>query len=331
MLTELPNLKRLILRGNNISTVFASQSGDDKDKSTFQFSRTLTYLDVSQNKIDSWQFINELVTAFPGLDSLRISGNPLHDRAVAPTSVTGLPEKPMTVDEAFMLTLARLENLTSLNYSKITQQDRNNGELYYLSLIGKELSASSASDEARILGMHPRYSALCDIYGVPTIIRKSEGVQGSNIKPGSVAARLVNFEFYQVSTASTSETAIKAASKSCLIPKTFDTYKIKTIVSRLFSLAPLRFRLVWETEEWDPVEEFNILGGEEWDSDDEGDHQNEKCERDGQNNDRTEPTVVKADGSKFIRREVELVDSARQVGFWFDDHTHRVRVRVERL
>lgn len=331
MLTELPNLKRLILRGNNIYTVFASQSGDDKDKSTFQFSRTLTYLDVSQNKIDSWQFINDLVTAFPGLNSLRISGNPLHDRAVAPTSVTGLPEKPMTVDEAFMLTLARLENLTSLNYSKITPQDRNNAELYYLSLIGKELSASSASDEARILGMHPRYSALCDIYGVPTIVRKSEGFQGSNIKPGSVAARLVNFEFYQASSASTSETAIKVASKSCLIPKTFDTYKIKTIVSRLFSLAPLQFRLVWETEEWDPVEEFNILGGEEWDSDDEGDHQNKNCERYGQNNDRTELTVVKADGSKFIRREVELVDSARQVGFWFDDHTDRVRVRVERL
>lgn len=331
VLTKLPNLTRLILRGNNIDTVFASQSGDNKDESTFQFPRTLTYLDVSHNKIDSWKFINDLATAFPGLDSLRISGNPLHDRAVAPTSVTGLPEKPMTVDEAFMLTLARLKNLTSLNYSKITQQDRTNGELYYLSLIGKELSASSASNEASILATHPRYSALCEIYGVPTITRKSEGVQGTNIKPGSVAARLVTFDLYQMPSASTSDTTVNATSKSCLIPKTFDTYRIKGIVSRLFSLAPLRFRLVWETEEWDPVEEFNILGGEEWNSDDEGDHRNETGERDGQSNDRIEPTVVKADGSKFIRREVELVDSTRQVGFWFDDNTDRVRVRIESL
>lgn len=325
-LTELSNLTRLILRGNNIATVFASQSGDDEDKSTFQFSRTLTHLDVSHNKIDSWQFINDLATAFPGLNSLRISGNPLHDRAIAPTSVTGLPEKPMTVDEAFMLTLARLENLTSLNYSKITQQDRTNGELYYLSLIGKEISASSTADEAKILATHPRYSALCEIYGAPNVTRQSEGVQGTKIKPGSVAARLVTFDFYQSSSGTMSEPAIK----SCLIPKTFDTYKIKGIVSRLFSLAPLRFRLVWETEEWDPVEEFNILGGEEWDSDDEGGNGAEVGKEDIKNN-RGEPMVVKADGSKFVRREVELADSTRQVGFWFDDHIDKVRVRIERL
>ncbi|EED24243.1 tubulin-specific chaperone, putative [Talaromyces stipitatus ATCC 10500] len=329
-LSELPNLSRLILRGNNLDTVFASQSGNDNDKSTFQFSRTLKFLDVSHNKIDSWLFINDLSTAFPGLDSLRISGNPLHDRSIASTSVTGLPEKPMTADEAFMLTLARLENLTSLNYSKITQQDRTNGELYYLSLIGKELSASSVSDEARILATHPRYSALCEIYGEPDITR-SEGLQGPNIKPGSVAARLVTFEFYQVPSPGTSESAIDttdSASKSCLIPKTFDIYRIKGIVSRLFALTPLRFRLVWETEEWDPVEEFNILGGEEWGSDEENDNVAEPRKRDIQNSD---PTVVKVDGSKFIRREVELVDSTRQVGFWFDDNTDRVRVRIEQL
>jgi hypothetical protein len=238
----------------------------------------------------------------------------------------------MTVDEAFMLTLARLENLTSLNYSKITQQDRTNGELYYLSLIGKELSASATSDEARILATHPRYSALCEVYGVPTITRKSEGMQETNIKLGSVAARLVTFEFYQMSPPETAvDPTSEPPSKSCLIPKTFDTYRIKGIVSRLFSLAPLRFRLVWETEEWDPVEEFNILGGEEWNSDDEGHHEAELTKGDIQNNDRSEPVVVKADGSKFVRREVELVDSTRQVGFWFDDNIDKIRVRIEKL
>jgi tubulin-specific chaperone E len=320
----------LILRGNNIDTAFApSQSGDSKDEPTFQFARTLKFLDVSHNKIGSWQFINDLSIMFPGLDSLRISGNPLYERAVAPTNVTGLPEKPMTVDEAFMLTLARLGNLTSLNYSKITPQDRTNGELYYLSLIGKELSATSASEEETILTTHPRYSEFCETYSTPTIRRSADGSShGTNINPGSVAARLVEFEFYQKPSSSPSE----ETSKSCAIPKTFDIYRIKGIVSRLFSLPPLKFHLVWETEEWDPVEEFNILDGEEWDSDDEEDeNNNEEIKGDTQVDRRADAMFVKADGSRFIRREVELADSTRQVGFLFDDNINKVRVRIEPL
>lgn len=325
-----------MLRGNNIVTAFAEQLGDSKDNSTFQFTPTLKFLDISHNKIDSWLFINDVATIFPDLDSLRISGNPLYDQAVAPTNITGLPEKPMTVDEAFMLTLARLPNLKSLNYSKITPQDRTNGELYYLSLIGKELSATSASDEGKILATHPRYAALCEIYGTPTITRRAEGSQGTSINPRSVAARLVEFKFYQPSSSlPTSDTT--TVGKSCMIPRTFDTYRIKGIASRLFSLPPLKFRLVWETEEWDPVEEFNILGGEEWDSDDDDDDDDDDTdhhETRGNNTEEikgTEAMLVKADGSKFRRREVELVDSTRQVGFWFDDNINQVRVRVEPL
>lgn len=328
----------MILRGNNIDTAFDSESRDEKGNPTFQFTHALKFLDVSHNKIDSWIFINALSSIFPGLDSLRISGNPLFDGAVAPSNVTGLPEKPMTEDEAFMLTLARLENLTSLNYSKVSQQDRTNGELYYLSLIGKELSINSTSDEATILATHPRYSTLCEVYGAPSITHKLAGLQGANMNPGSVAARLVTFEFYQMLSPNSNNVVEPSGEKSklCTIPKTFDIYRIKGIVSRLFSLSPLRFRLVWETEEWDPVEEFNILGGEEWNSDDEdGDNKQEIEEGnteivvDGEA--RNSHIDHRADGSKFIRREVELVDSTRHVGFWFDDNIRKVRVRIERL
>ncbi|OKL59883.1 hypothetical protein UA08_04666 [Talaromyces atroroseus] len=302
------------------NTAFASsQSGDGNDKPAFQFSRTLKFLDISHNKIDSWLFINALSTMFPGLDSLRISGNPLFERAVAPANVTGLPEKSMTVDEAFMLTLARLADLTSLNYSKISPQDRTNGELYYLSLIGKELSATPASDEAKILATHPRYSSLCEKYSKPTITRITDGSsQGTSIKPGSVAARLVEFNFYQKPSSSSSPSEV--ISKSFAIPKTFDIYRIKGIASRLFSLPPLRFRLVWETEEWDPVVEFNVLDGEEWDSDYEDEHKSGQTKEVTRADHRVEAMLVKADGSRFVRREVELVDSTRQVGFLFDDN-----------
>lgn len=337
ILAQLPNIERLSVRGNDINTTIASQPSDTEKAEFFEFSKTLKSLDISRNRIDSWLFINDLPRIFPGLESLRISGNPLYDRAIAPTNITGLPEKPMTVDEAFMLTLARLENLASLNYSKITQNDRTNGELYYLSLIGKELSAFPASDEKRILAIHPRYSRLCEIYGEPAIRRRSDTFLGKNMKPGSVAARLVNFKFYYQAAplGSQLETGVRPDKEKreheYEIPRTFDVYRVKGIVSRLFGLAPLRFRLIWETEEWDPVEEFN-LGGEEWDSDDDDEEEDISKDTADQPNNRKEvitPTVTKADGSKFVRREVELIDSTRHVGFWFDDITREVRVRIE--
>lgn len=330
LLAQIPNLERLSVRSNDINTSIAAQPSSGEAAGLFEFSKTLKWLDISRNRVDSWLFINDLPRIFPGLESLRISGNPLYDRAVAPTHITGLPEKPMTVDEAFMLTLSRLENLTTLNYSKITQNDRTNGELYYLSLIGKELSAFPASDEERILATHPRYSRLCEIYGEPAIRRRSDTFLGKNMKPGSVAARLVNFKFYQAAPKSPPEISgsvrpdEEKREQEYKIPRTFDVYRVKGIVSRLFRLAPLRFRLIWETEEWDPVEEFN-LGGEEWDSEEE----EEEEEKQDTHKETITPMVTKADGSKFVRREVELIDSTRHVGFWFDDTTREVRVRIE--
>lgn len=333
LLASLPNIERLSLRGNNISSVVSSES-TNHDDTPFQFSHSLKYLDVSHNRIDSWLFVNALPRIFPGLSSLRISDNPLYDQPVAPTYVTNLPEKPMTVDEAFMLTLARLGALTTLNFSKISLQDRTNGELYYLSLIGKELSAFPQSEEKNILSKHPRYTELCEIYGEPTFKRATDASQSTTINPRSVAARLVNFKFY-IPVSSPLTTEGKKREQSCEIPRTFDIYRIKAIVSRLFGLPPLKFKLIWETDEWDPVEEVNI-GGEEWDSDSEGDQQEDvrvshETGSGSESGKMQAPVMTKEDGSKFVKREVELVDSTRQVGFWFDDNLREARVRIEAL
>jgi hypothetical protein len=239
----------------------------------------------------------------------------------------------MTVDEAFMLTLARVKNLSILNFSKISPQDRTNGELYYLSLIGKELSAFPRTDEDKILITHPRFAELCEIYGEPGVKRASDNPQGVAINPRSVAARLVNFRFYlSLSTSTSAVSEERKREQTQEIPRTFDVYRIKSIVSRLFALPPLKFRLIWETDEWDPVEEFNI-GGEEWDSDD-GEEEQAKDIGDeaGHRNEASSISVfTKADGSKFIKREVELADSSRQVCFWFDDNLREARVRIEVL
>ncbi|GAD94585.1 tubulin-specific chaperone, putative [Paecilomyces variotii No. 5] len=329
----LPNLDHLSLRGNEVCGVFPSDSpGED---ASFQFSPTLRSLDVSRNNINSWSFVNALPRLFPGLKSLRISDNPLYDQPVAPSNVTNLPEKPMTVEEAFMLTLARLRNLESLNYSKITPQERTNGELYYLSLIGKELSAHPESAEKDILANHPRYGELCNLYGEPIIKRVLDTSKG-DVNPRSVAARLIRFAFYlptSSSDSSSTESGIKSRIQHIQeIPRTFDVYRVKAIVSRLFDLTPLGFRLIWETEEWDPVDEADT-GLDEWDSsdDDEPDaseSENQKTSRDGPASDRV---MTREDGNKFVKREVELVDSTRQVGYWFNDDLKEATVRVEVL
>ena len=299
-LTALPKLERLSLRGNCIENVNRPGAAEDP----FLFSSSLEFVDLSYNKVSSWSFINALSFVFPGLQSLRISGNPLYNQPVASTTITNMPERPMTVDEAYMLTLARLPSIQILNYGSITPQDRTNGELYYLSLIGKELSAFPEYAEQGILAKHPRYRELCEKHGEP-VIRRTEEKSGRAVNPRSVAARLVKLAFRL----SSQEQTIKIKE----VPRSFDTYQVKALVSRLFDLTPFEFRLTWETDELDPVSKVN-MEEEEWDSEGEG----------------MDNADAVGDETKFVKREVELVDSTRDIGFWLQD-VDEARIRVDLL
>ncbi|RAK77777.1 putative tubulin-specific chaperone [Aspergillus fijiensis CBS 313.89] len=307
-LTSLPNLQHLSLRSNAIGTITTPE-----DLTPLIFP-SLTSLDLSRNKISTWLFLNHLPTTCPALTTLRISTNPLFDGPIGPTSITGLPEKPMTVDEAYMLTLARIANLQVLNYGTITPKDRTNGELYYLSLITKELSATPKAEEPAILAKHPRYAELCELHGEPEIRRTSaEDAAGKVVNPRSVAARLVKFVFHlrQNEDGGLKEKADEVV-KTREIPRSFDTYQVKAIAGRLFGLPAFGLRLVWETDELDPVSREK-MEDEEWDSEAED-------ERGGD---------VDADGDRFVKREVELVESTKDIGFWVQADVSEVRVRVE--
>lgn len=307
-IASLPRLEQLSLRRNAIDSIYQSNAADGP----IRFSSTLASVDLSHNAIHSWAVVNELSSIFPGLQALRISGNPLYDRPVAPSTITGLPEKPMTVDEAYMLTLARLSCLEVLNYSKITPKDRQNGELYYLSLIGKELSTSSPTAESEILASHPRYAELCEKYGEPVIKRATRQVDAVN--PQSVAARLVKMTFYLPPG---HDEQTKEAAKVKEIPRSFDTYQVKSIVARLFDLPPFQFRLIWETDELDPTRQEN-MGEGDYDSSEDEDTKAEPPK-----------TQSTGPGAQFVRREVELVNSTRDIGVWFYGDLTEARVRVE--
>ncbi|GLA50382.1 hypothetical protein AnigIFM63604_006437 [Aspergillus niger] len=314
-LTSLSRLEHLSLRGNNISTIYDTDNTSD---TTLQFPHSLHSLDLSRNKIATWDFINHLPALFPGLDTLRISGNALYDQPVGPSHITGVPEKPMTVDEAYMLTLSRIGSLQMLNYGKITPKDRNNGELYYLSLIGKELSASPETAEAGILAKHPRYSELCDLYGQPVIRRAESGTGGAAVNPRSVAARLVKLVFRLSQTAGVAREGSTIKAKE--VPRSFDTYQVKAIVSRLFGLQPYSFRLVWETDELDPVSKEKMEDDEGWDSEDDGEEGID---------DAKEREVKVSEEPGFVKREVELVDTTKDIGIWFQSDIAEARIRVE--
>jgi hypothetical protein len=312
----MPNLTTLSLRGNKLCRPYQTGTDGQTTEPDLVFSSSLTSLDISKNNIDSWSFIDALPHIFPGLSTLRVSTNPLYDKPPAPSTVTNLPEKPMTADEAFMLTLARLAQLKVLNYSTINSQDRVNGELYYLALIRTELALYPPGAEKRILSAHPRYRELCQTYDVPDLKRKAGSGEDSTDNPRSLGVQLVKFNFYWPSAANSdtsSGTSAKEFAKE--IPRSFDVYRVKALVARQFSLPPLRFKLIWETDEWDPVEQ-GTAEEDEWDSEEECDSLTAK-----------DPT--RAADKRLVRREEELMDSTKEIGMWLDAGIRLVRVRVE--
>ena len=193
--------------------------------------------------------------------------------------------------------------------------------MYYLSRIAKAMADVPETEETNNTSQHPRFVELCEIYGRPTFTRKSLAA----VDPNSIAARLITFTFCFISP--TSEHASKkSVTRTKKIPRAFDTYRLKGIVGRLFGQKPMSLKLTLETGELDPVAGYE----EEWDSSDEEGNE-EDAGRDDQLPKKREDTMsademVKT--GKWVRREVELVDSTREVGFWIDGKEAKVRVEL---
>jgi hypothetical protein len=288
--------------------------------------QTLTNLDISLNLISTLSPISHLSTPFPALGTLRISQNPVL--------------APLPPSTAHALVAARLPLLNVLNFSRITPADRLNAELYYLSLISNELSAAQPADRARILSDHPRWVELCKLHGAPAV---STGVEENRVDNTSLAGRVVLFTFLW-----------EGKEKQIRVPRTVSVYKLKGIVAGLFGLVPLRIRLMWETGEWDPVgrEDEGANG-----KDEDGRWSVDGCSEDGEDEDmvvgawgggETEEVgygqddgkqgegemenqgegAVKLRKGKWIKREVELVDGTKDVGFWIEGADARVRAEA---
>ena len=107
------------------------------------------------------------------------------------------------------------------------------------------------------------------------------------------------------------------------VPRGFDVYRLKGTVGRLFSLPPMGLRLMWETGEWDPVGGEEDGGGWSCSEDEEGDDEDGGAEVEGE-----DEVGVEREGHGWMKREVELVDGMREVGFWIEGRGARVRVEL---
>ena len=297
-LQQLSSLENLLLKGNQISTIRSGGSEQPK------FGSKLQYVDLSYNQVNSWIFVDDLAEIFPGMTGLRLQHNPIYD------TIAKGEEPAMSVDDGYMLVLARLGNLKSLNFSPISDVDRRNGEMFYLSKIGKEMAAVPESEELTVSSQHKRYAELCEKYDKPDVIRKGPETINSDF----LEARLIKFTFYMPPyTLPGQKDAIE---KQKEIPKVFDIYRVKGIVGRLFGVKPLHIRLIWETGEYDPVAGYEE-GEDDSSDDDDDDTTDMKTE---------EP--ANSDTGEWMKREVNIEDSTRQVGYFVEGMEARVRVEV---
>ncbi|KAI1757082.1 HotDog domain-containing protein [Xylaria castorea] len=302
-LAALTTLRHLHLKGNNISAIRLA----DSDASPPIFSTSLQYLDVSYNQISSWTFVDELPTCFPGLTSLRFAHNPVYE---SPDPELSTSTKNYT-EEAYMFTVGRLASLKSLNFGTISEADRQDAEMFYLAHISKHLATIPETEEAEILQHHKRYAELCEIYGTPTVNRKKE------INPAFLEARLVTIQFVF------HPEGRDAVQRVTRVPKGFDIYAVKGIAGKLFGAKPLSLRLIWETGDWDPVAGFDdevedSSGDEEELSAVEG----REVARPGDNSQQG------GKAGKWVKREVELPDGPRQLGFCVDGLEAKIRIEL---
>ncbi|KAK6363735.1 hypothetical protein TWF730_001153 [Orbilia blumenaviensis] len=214
-LQNLPCLRRLLLSYNKIKAVYSPAESKAVGKLCFP---SVTYLDISHNEVSDWTFLDDMRIAFPKLDALRISHNPLYSTSDART----------LTDESYQITVGRLGRLvTSLNYSVITPAERADAELFYISTIVKELSVKPAEQEAEILSRHTRWQELQTIHGEQTITRDLSGKSKD-----ALASKLI-----EVEVCSSTKTVTKK------FPRTVTIGKLSGLIGRVFGVNPLDITL----------------------------------------------------------------------------------------
>ena len=373
-----PNLETLSLQNNAI--VETSLPTDSKSITERLHFATIKTLNLSHNKISDYAFIDALPGIVPNLTSLRVSNNPFFTSdpeclahasettslASNSASLTGPRHLNLPVsrtDAAYSLTLARIPKLQILNYSNITARDREEGEIYLLSVAERDLSGAikalpidAGARESTLKELktkYPHYEELCKKYDRNSVFSSLSGESSSDTTSetsqypsGSLGSRCIKATFFipgptHHSTAGTepAQTFIR------LLPPGIDVYRLKALISRTFSLPALSFALIYESPEVDPVRDTTrSQDNENW-----GDWGDWDLDRPPpgwrESGGGDEPTragagaystgagtaiVTSTEGVKWKKREVEILDGTRAWSEYLEDEVRECMIRIEK-
>ncbi|KAJ3041286.1 hypothetical protein HDU99_010105, partial [Rhizoclosmatium hyalinum] len=134
--------------------------------------QSLTTLNISENLLSSYTSIHSL-NAFPKLVDIRIKNNPV--LITQPPSHATTTASTSHVSKTDDIT-SRLSKATRINGHAVSDRDRADAELYYLSKVAAwihalETTANKPQEEVKQLVQewHPRWDELCARYGRPEV------------------------------------------------------------------------------------------------------------------------------------------------------------------
>ncbi|RLN88256.1 hypothetical protein BBJ28_00014842 [Nothophytophthora sp. Chile5] len=209
----LTDLQQLFVNGNRIATLVTGATGP---VTVFQ---QLKALSLTENRVDSWTSIDAL-NAFPQLDTLRLSKNPLTAQ--------------MSLGEARMLVVARTDHVAVFNASPVHAKERKEAEQLYLKRILHELAVvgPGKDERERVLAAHPRFPRLHELYPEISIDGGgSGGGHGSNGGPRKLASSLIKVTIVPMSMLATSfEPLMKK------IPEQMKVSQLKLLIEAKFGV-----------------------------------------------------------------------------------------------
>ncbi|PFH54254.1 hypothetical protein AMATHDRAFT_135907 [Amanita thiersii Skay4041] len=189
----------LLLASNGIESI---PMPADTDQPLF----AIKHLALSSNHIRTWRDIDALPFWCPNLESLTLVDNPLS----------------IVMESSFRpLVIAKIASLKLLDGSLISDKERDDSELFYLSYIDRDRSRT----QQMLMQEHPRWQDLCRKHGRPSTAPKTKEVAGK------LSNHLISLAIYPASIFPGSNFSYDSA--TCISLSTLPSMKLRNLRQKI--------------------------------------------------------------------------------------------------